>query len=245
MVTSTPVGAVFLRVFKEEFGEHIVFRSGLPERVICPETSMNEYEVDGCSTLNLSWHPSKVCSFMHGAAWSVALICITGLVANNLLHHPECIAAVGKVLSGLASEFPAEHALLIQAVRLCPGDVKAALLADEEGAAPHATALVMLLVSNSSALHAAHSSLISAEQDLGILDSILRGSKESKAVVPMVCQVEGTLTLSNIAATMRRRLLVRGLFIQEMSASQLRWKAANSLIHMSAGERGAACQTPP
>ena len=245
MVTSTPVGDVFLRVFKKEFGaEGIVLRPGLPECVICPETSMNEYEVDGCSTLNLSWHPSKVCNFMHGAAWSAALIRITGLVANNLLHHPEYIAAVGEVLAGLTSESREEHALLIQAVRLCPGEVKAALLADKEGAAPHATALMMLLVSNSSALHAAHSSLISAEQDLGILDSILRGSKESEAVVPMVCKEVGDLCISNIAATMRRRLQERGLDIQKISASQLRWKAAISLVSMSAGEQGRRVPDP-
>ena len=67
MATSTPVGAVFLRVFKEEFGKDIRFRPGLPGHSICPGSFMNEYVVGGYNTLNLSQHPSKVCNPLHSA----------------------------------------------------------------------------------------------------------------------------------------------------------------------------------
>ena len=131
---------------------------------------------------------------MHGAAWSAALIRITRLAADNLLHHPGFIAALGKVFAGPASKFPAEHAPLIQAVRLCPDDVKAALLADGEGAAPHATALMMPLVASSSALQAALPSLISAEPDLEILGRILRAAKGAKRLFRWSARRKGSWT---------------------------------------------------
>ena len=245
MVTSTPVGDVFIQAFKEKFGPLLVFSESIPESAICPATSMTEWQLEGRTVLNLSWHPSKVCNETHSAAWSAALVRIIGLPAKNLLHNPEYITAAIKVITGLASEFRAEHALLIQSVRSRPEDVKAALLADVKGAALHAKALMMILVSCSSALHAAYSSILSAAKDLTTLDSILRGSQGSNAVVPMVCKTEGNLSLTTIAATMLRKLEELGLDFQKMSASQLRWKAANLLVSMSAGEQGAACQTPP
>jgi len=245
MVTSTPVGDVFIQAFKEKFGPLLVFSESIPESAICPGTSMTEWQLEGRTVLNLSWHPSKVCNETHSAAWSAALVRIIGLPAKYLLHNPEYITAAIKVITGLASEFRAEHALLIQSVRSRPEDVKAALLADVKGAALHAKALMMILVSCSSALHAAYSSILSAAKDLTTLDSILRGSQGSNAVVPMVCKTEGNLSLTTIVATMLRKLEELGLDFQKMSASQLRWKAANLLVSMSAGEQGAACQTPP